>query len=314
MVNPAVRNNRESLGPFIGMDLKQLAERDIAQKVLARLLSRGELVLFLGAGVSSASSFPNWQRLVERCETELGLPSPANRSTTDLMDAMEEVLDKSGDAVSFRELVRRNLYPSDMLATKTYPDSVLQQELLIALGALVMPSARGSIRDVITLNFDDLLEWYLHLHGFTTQSVPEFPVYLRSDQDVLVYHPHGFLPLAGDATEWLVFTHQEFISRIAKTDGRPWRELMVNMFMTKRVLAVGTSMNDLDMSVYAEAAHDGKSDRVPAGFVVDVGFQDTQRRKLLNARMVPIELDDYADIPRFLLGICREAAKLRTSA
>jgi hypothetical protein len=310
MVNANARNNRESLGPYRGMDLKQLAEPRMAQKLLARLLRRGELVLFLGAGVSSASKLPTWEKLVERCEVEVGLPSPKSRSTAELMDAMEQVNDKVDDAAKFRELVRRNLYPDVMLSAGTYPDSILQQELLIALGALVMPSRRGAVRDVITLNFDDLLEWYLRLHGFTTQSVPDFPVYLRSDIDVVVYHPHGFLPLDGDPTDWLVLTHQEFIKRIAKTDGQPWRELMVNTFLTKRVLAIGTSMNDLDMGIYVEEAHGGSNDRTPAGFVVTLKLPDAKRKQLLKSGMVPIELGDYGEIPGFLLGICREAARL----
>lgn len=313
MVNARAKNNKESLGRHYGTQLEHYAnDIETSQKLLGRLVSRGELVLFLGAGVSTASKLPNWERLVKRCEKAAGITPPAGKRTTEeFMEAMDAVAEEVGDADKFRELVRTNLYPKSFIAKGSYPDSILRQKLLIALGALVMPSGRGSINEVITLNFDDLLEWYLKLHGFTSQSVPNFPVYLRSDVDVTIYHPHGYLPLTGASTDWLVLSRQEFIDRIAQIDGRPWSELLVNTFMTKRLLAIGTSMSDLDMSVYVAKAQGGSKDGFPAGFVVAVGMKESKRKRLLNAGIVPIVLDSYDDIPTYLLGVCRHAAAQR---
>jgi hypothetical protein len=182
--------------------------------------------------------------------------------------------------------------------------------MLIAIGALVMASARGSIGDVFTLNFDDLLEWYLELHGFKTQVVSEFPAYLRGDVDVTLFHPHGFLPLlssAHPASEWLVLSHQELVQRLAAGADSPWPTLLGSRFLTKRFLAVGTSMNDLDIDVHLARAR-AAIDKGPLGFVVDVGISKDRQEELMEVGLVPVVLDAYDEIPDYLLRICRKAA------
>src|ERR1035437_7294833 len=53
--------------------------------------------------------------------------------------------------------------------------SILRNDLLIALGALLMGSKRGSVTEVLNVNCDDVLNWYLALHGFDTQVVTRLP-------------------------------------------------------------------------------------------------------------------------------------------
>lgn len=71
---------------------------------------------------------------------------------------------------------------------------ISQNRLLSAIGSLVMASRRGSAGKVITLNFDDILELYLEFHGFTTAAIHDGRHWAPQD-DVVVYHPHGYLPL-----------------------------------------------------------------------------------------------------------------------
>jgi hypothetical protein len=190
------------------------------------------------------------------------------------MDAMGRVrreFTKGGrSADDFTSFVRSNLYPDDYQASGGYPDSLLTNLTLIAVGALVMPSSRGSIADVITLNFDDLLESYLEVHGFTSQPVPDLPALLRADVDVTVFHPHGFIPLEATRvpTRWTVLTRQEFVQRIATTSGHAWPRFLTNLFSTKQLLAIGTSMSDVDLHVHLEQANAERGDG-PAGFVVN---------------------------------------------
>lgn len=301
-----------------GLSVLELAEPNLAIQYLGTALHRGELALLLGAGVSHASGLPGWQALVEGCESETGVTaSPGGRSTQELMDAMGSLsrsyLATGRTVEEFRELIRRHLYPQTYLDEGTYPDDQMQNLMLIALGALLMPSSRGSIREVVTMNFDDLLEWYLALHGFTTQSVTNLPCVLRSETDSTIYHAHGFIPLTGvtGPTDWMVLTYREFVARIAGTSGLSWPRFLTNLLSTKRLLTVGTSMSDVDLHVHLEQANSERSDDDPAGFVVNDSFSSAEAAALRDMRLVPVALTSHAAVPHFLLDICRFAAKLR---
>jgi hypothetical protein len=303
---------------FRGQELEDLAEPAIATRYLARLLVRGELALLLGAGVSMSNDLPSWKGLVRNCERSVGIALPSDdedsdpRTAAQLLEAMEAVRVRVGSNDELLQLVQHSLYTPTQIGDGTYADGALQSMLLIAIGALVMPSARGSIRDVITLNFDDLLEWYLRLHGFSATSVTTFPTYLRSDYDVTVFHPHGFLPLVDnrEATNWLVLRHSEFVARLARTSGEAWPNYLTSLFMTKRLLAIGSSMSDIDIEVHMAAAHkEHPGGGVPTGFVVGAKIDEAKQNQLLQAGLVPISLGHRDEVPAFILGICRQAAE-----
>jgi hypothetical protein len=48
--------------------------------------------------------------------------------------------------------------------------------------------------------------------------------------------------------------------------------------------------------------------RGPLGFVLGVDMQDDQQDSLLEYGMVPVNFDQYGDIPPYLLRICQQAA------
>jgi len=230
------------------------------------------------------------------------------------MEAIDEVrrtLEAESRESELPDLVRSSLYPSDYLAANGYPNDILGNRMLLAIGALVMTSSRGSVSQVMTFNFDDLLEWYLHLHGFTTQIVTDFPALIRGDADVTIYHPHGFMPLLSEVyerTSWLVLSHRELVDRISDESSK-WSPLIEMMFLSKRFLAVGTSMNDLDVEMLLARARRQLPDE-PLGFLVAPQSADGAReRRLMEAGVVPISVESIDAIPDFLLSVCRRAAK-----
>jgi len=309
-----------SLNEFHGLELEDLTDEAVATRYIAKLLIRGELALLLGAGVSMSNHLPSWKGLVRSCERAVGAVPPGAteavdpRTAPDFLEAMEDVRDKLGSNEAFLSTVEKALYTDDdQRLRKDYDDTVLQSMLLIAIGALVMPSTRGSITTVITLNFDDLLEWYLRVHGFSVMTVTELPAYLRADYDVTVFHPHGFLPLVDsrEATDWLVLRHSEFVARLAKTSGEAWPNYLTSLFMTKRLLAIGSSMSDIDIEVQLAAAHKERPDEgLPHGFVIGDQIAEPKQRQLLKAGLVPVSLHNREAIPGFILKICRQAADL----
>jgi len=289
-------------------------ERKRALRLLSGHLRRGELVLLLGAGVSDGLDLPNWRTLVERCEVAVGI----DISDRDPMHRIDDVQGKfqrvhgsgNGDFLGF---VREHLYPEQYRSERSYPRSILQKEMLIALGALVMSSVRGSVTDVLTLNFDDVLDWYLRLHGFRTQVVTDLPRMLRGDVDVHIHHIHGFLPLtaAWEPSDWLLLSYDQLIERLSQEAGAAWPTLIGSLFQSKVILAVGTSMSDIDVHTMLRRAQRKEAKDVGRGFVIDRQMSEEDRSKCLRFGLTPVSVETYEEIPRFLLGICQEAAHVR---
>ncbi|MGH9277372.1 MAG: SIR2 family protein [Acidimicrobiales bacterium] len=298
------------------MTLEDLQEEWLAAQFLGSLLRDGELFLLLGAGVSAGIGLPSWSELVEQCEAAVGIAyTGPSRSADDLMRAIDSVareLKKAGrDATDLQVVVREALYNNNLRTAEGYGNEIIANPLLIALGALVMSSARGSVADVFTLNFDDLLEWYLHLHGFRTQVVSNFPVPLRGDRDVTVFHLHGFVPLVESAyqhSDWLVLSHSQLVARLASGYDQPWPTLLSSRLMSKRFLAVGTSMRDMDIDVLLTRARQMVGANSKLGVVVMADISDDRKSALLDLGVVPVDLGDFKKIPEFLLEVCRNAA------
>lgn len=316
-----------SLRDFQTLTLDDLSNPSLATAFLGTLLSRGELFLLLGAGVSRPAGLPNWPMLVASCEAAVGRPAFEPkfeghvRSSQELMKAMDAVYDvlQASEASTARrryiDLVRGELYPEALRAEGRYGPSAIKDDLLIALGAMVMASARGSVADVFTLNFDDLLEWYLDLHGFSAQVVSIFPVPLRGDRDVTVFHMHGFVPLLErryQPSEQMVFTYSELIARISGSSGVAWPTLLSSRLLSRRFVAVGTSMQDVDFDVLLDGARKELGEDIPLGVAISVGMAEADRRHLKRFGVVPVSLTSYEQIPEFLLGVCQFAAAERS--
>jgi hypothetical protein len=282
-----------------------------AASSLANYLRRGQVTLLLGAGVSKGLGLPDWKSLVERCEAALGVdPGATDESSATLMRRIDDCKDVATEkGASFLDIVHNELY-RDLGAEGTYPDSVLTRRMLIALGALTMSSSRGSVSDVLTLNFDDALEWYLELHGFRTQVVVSVPEMARADVDVRVHHIHGFLPLDESVTRstGILFSYQELLERLRESGTEPWSVLLASQLQSRVLLVVGSSMRDIDLEVHLSRTKALLEGSRPVGYVITAQIDRGQIRQLERLGMVPVSLPDHDAVADFLLGVCRAAA------
>jgi|GEM_PF-2033441 len=293
--------------------------RSAMQAELAALLVRGDLVLLLGAGVSSKVGLPDWEGLANRVAARCGVGGDTSaHSAQDLLSLSQiHCRDESPEPgnSSFLAHVRDALY-QDVRNADGYSDSLVVNRLLIAIGAMVMSSMRGSTTDVFTLNLDDVLDWYLHLHGFRTQVVTEMPTILHADVDARIHHLHGFLPLQDTyvASRWAVLTGDEYVRRLAESSSVGWPNLFLASLQTKRVLVVGTSFSDPDIQVLFQKTV-GDSGR-HCGYAMIVPSNDEEVNRLTSDRLdraglKRIEMLSYDDYPDFLLDVCRRAATAR---
>lgn len=297
------------------MSLDYLRDVGTARQFLAGALSQGTISLVLGAGASYGMGLPSWGKLVTEVEGLSGVAvGPEEASSEELMRRMDVARRHLGDPATFLETVHSALYGSSgHLGLGTYPDELLENRMLIALGALVMSSIRGSVTDVYTLNFDDVLDWYLHLHGFRTQVVSELPALLNGDVDVRIHHFHGFLPLNEqyERSDWLVLSRQQLVDRLAEPTSSPWSATMGAQFLSKTILFVGTSMSDMDIDVILRRTATLVMGERPLGFALGTEISDDRQAELLETSVVPVSFSRHADIPQFLLEVCQLAAQMR---
>lgn len=275
---------------------------------LGRELVSGRLGLFLGAGVSEFYGLPDWDTLLARLCAKNG-----------------EVFDPKDDAIAKAGYLQAQYYKRDRdrfkadLSDALYEGKVLdfaairQNPTLAAIGALVMSSRRGSAAKVFTLNYDDLLENYLEYHGFTTAIVWS-DRHWAHNEDVTIYHPHGFLPLADrPRSEDVVLGSQDY-HRIMQSD--LWKPLLRTALRTHTFLYIGLSGKDMHLQHLLEGLGDQHAIAVEriayhtVRFAI-TGAKDEVGPVLEASGVYTHELPGYDALPDFLFRICQAARTLR---
>jgi hypothetical protein len=296
-------------------------EDPFRRKILAEALHKGQLTLFLGAGVSRPLKLPLWHQLVAACAKKVGLhalaarinsgtPSEELRKAFDKIHARHHQPEEVSDML---ETVSEGLYHAIANNEGAYPTKAVLNPLLVGLGALTMNSSRGSVSEIVTLNFDDLLEWFLDLHGFSTQVVTEYPTLLRTDIDVRIFHPHGFVPLRKSvyqSSDFFVLSQKQYLDRMAD-DASPWSLLLYNMFISKVILFVGTKVDDPDIQLLLKRAEKTLGGKRPFGYLLTrrAGLTEGRIREIRDCNLEPLPVHSYRTSAHLdLLRICQDAA------
>ena len=294
--------------------ISSLADDDrLITMMLSEHLYEGKLALALGAGVSKFLGFPLWWELVHGICVEHNGESSINEDTTtaELNDTVDKIEREINDSIKFNELVKKTLYENvDYLDDVT----VIRKELLISLGALMMGSRRGSVNNVITYNYDDVIEWYLGLHGFDVKVIYN-PRMMTTNSDVTIYHPNGFLPLQDNksCSEKLIFSETSFIyrEREISVDDKLWGNILDRLFIEKTFIFIGLSGRD--PTIYPrllEIFEDQLDRKRPLGYwfyIRENGMERQEIKKNLKYGIVPIVVKNEDDIPRYLLNVCQDA-------
>lgn len=285
------------------------SDTTLACEAIGIALREGSLFLVLGAGTSLGMGLPNWWELVRDCGSAAGVvfedPIDAETDVGILTRAMSRVERTVGDNNRYKDIVRNGLYG------KCRADrELLHHDLLGVLGAMTMQSRRGAASEVLTFNFDDVLERYLGLHGFWTQPIVRLPT-LRRDVDVTIYHPHGFLASpdgGGEDSDEIILSEYSFDNRLGdRLNG--WQELLRDALHRKIALFIGLSYDQPTLkptltfndTILAE-------NRGPTGYWLrGPGDAVAEDNELVERNLVPVRLDDYADFPEFLLKVCQHA-------
>ncbi len=298
------------------VEFDYLREKRRAVDYLSDSLGRGTLVLVLGAGASVGVGLPDWVTLVGNMAQRAGIAADALTGHNVPAEELQLLADKilrefcKNDERQFAGLVRTCLYDGVELSNR-----LLRSDLLTAVGALMMGSRRGSVRRVLTFNFDSIIEWYMFLHGFVPRVVLQ-PPELEGAEDVRIYHPHGFLPhpeLKMKASDFVVLGLRATNLRLGK-GGDPWFELLRHLLRTGVGLFVGMSprsFRDRALApLLAAVGEELKAER-PTAFWVLLASERSEASadEFLADNVVPLSCcGNKEDVPPFLLEICQKAA------
>ena len=306
------------------MAFDHLTYRARAIDYLGESLNSGSLVLFLGAGTSAGAGLPNWRRLIETMRTAKKLSNAGIASSADsLQRAADEIRRKfyDGDDRGFAEFVRSCLYRRVKL-----DQELVRDPLLIALGALMAGSRRGSVRRIVTFNFDCILEWYISLYGLVPSVILQPPAD-EGAEDVRIYHPHGFLPhpqLKIKGSDFVILDQRSVNLRLGKP-ADDWLALLRHVLLSGVGLFVGLSedsFRDRALAPLLTAVGESVKKKRPTGFWILQNGKAKERRRekavdqeFLGCNVVPLRVSGLEEIPKLLMEICRKSSKaIRVSA
>lgn len=209
-VYAAAQYARRALASPLDVDFEQAA------RALGERAGRGDLALFLGAGVSIPAGLKSWNDLISKLAehaTGVDVHDLVNLSATDQAEFIERV-----DPEGFQRRVAELIRPAERPA--------LLHGLLAGL----------DIGQVVTTNYDLLYEKAMRAAGRTVHSVMPWASALGTRRWVLKWH--------GDAEheDSIVLTRRHMVRYDA--GNRPSAAMLQSLFLTKHLLVIGASLTD----------------------------------------------------------------------
>jgi hypothetical protein len=178
-------------------------------------------------------------RILERGDDAAFVDSLKGKSERDIGRLIDDVDDGTAKYVS---KIYEALYGD-------VPDGLLEQlqksPLLLAVAALLTGTYRGRIHYVFTYNYDNLLEQYLDMLGYTVR-VRTGPTDFSSKSDVEINHVHGFLPQSwtpDSKVPELILSERSYRGRRSEID-EGWSSYVEHSFYSKAGLFLGLSGDD----------------------------------------------------------------------
>lgn len=272
----------------------------------------GRIGLFLGAGISRDYGLPDWKMLLSDLCVKHGEPPPAKGDNLVTLGGYIRAKYYNNKTPAFLKDVKDILFGP----AKVDFARLRQIDTLAAIGAMAMSSKRGSAGKIFTLNYDDLLENYLEFHGFTTTSVVDGNHWASND-DVVIYHPHGLVPLAAarPGSDDIILGTKDYFEIMQKPK---WRPIIDTALRAHTFLYLGLSGEDMHLqSLVADLKdrHAITGQRILYhGVRFDVAGGDDKLATVFEDMGVHTHvLKDWNKLPDFLFRICQAARILRQS-
>ena len=287
---------------------------------LADCLHDGKITLFLGAGVSFAFGLPGWKDLVNRILNKAKLNKlPDDCNTDQIYQGIEDAVCIIGEQ-AVRNEVKIALYQTVNLDEL----NIFQNKLLLTMLSLLLGKRRGNIRQVVTYNYDSMLEWFLVKFGLDVKCIYILPE-IEGNEDVRIYHPHGFRPHP-TMSEWadsdeILFRKKDAYSRIESTN--LWKYKSKDLLNSSIALFIGLSPNSLKDFAIAPLINECskiRDENIPIGFwfMSKKEMSNNIKCDFKEMAIIPILVDSFDEIilvdsfdeiNDFLFEICKMSLK-----
>lgn len=275
---------------------------------LQQLHHDSRLCLFVGAGVSKSCRLPDWDTLSNsvvleafRDEVPLDLLQTANRNAAlkkpplGAMRAARRVLKER-----FTPVVKECLYSTTPELSETVKAIVLLRK----------------VRNICCFNYDDLLEEAYEQNGITCRPVIEGDELPSPSDDVLIFHPHGFLPRSAptlmDSDERIIISEDDYHELYSAHFCWP-NMIQVRLLMSFSILFIGCSLVDpnirrlLDIckrvqggNKYYALLRRPTYEYGPEWYRCLMSSQQFEEDDLLDRGITPIWYKDHPDVPGLL--------------
>lgn len=302
-------NEESSVILSTSQDISTFTSEEALKQHCANHLAMGRLALVLGAGVSMACDLPDWNTLTNEVFRINGHTRPESLNDEEAAEYLLTECCESNE-MEFASTVRQALYQGYSLSA----DDLRKKDLLMAIGALAMSSRRGNTANVITFNFDDLLETYLRYLGFSMQSVNKVPAW-DNRADVLVLHPHGLLPsdMTTEVDHGIVLAQAQYDTIIGK-DSNIWRQILMNIMRSNLCLFIGLSGKDNNLKQIMTDVHETHVCNTEEARWWGIRFSDNPDDPLKpsweHRGVFQHSLNNYDELPSFLFEVCQLASQI----
>lgn len=290
------------------MDLARFEDEHSLKDFLSKQLMQGRLSLVLGAGASFGFGLPSWNELISRSYRISNINNSNNKNNEVAAEYLLNTVCNTNE-IAFASLIRKALYQDFKLSF----DVIRKNELLSSVGAITMASRRGNISQVISFNFDDLLEVYLNYFGFDCESIETVPSW-SSRADINVYHPHGLLSCKANSEikRGIVFAQIHY-DKIVGDSKNIWRQTLLNILRSNTCLFIGLSGNDNNLTNLLAEVKDTHVSKTRGDIFWGIRFSHNEndpQKEIWEYRGVYQQtLNNYSQIPRWLFEICQLAAQ-----
>jgi hypothetical protein len=279
------------------------------------------LALFIGSGISLKLAkgddgllmgLPDWETLIKNLYSLKGEKPPVNTDFPKAAESFRLRFCKDDDDL-WIATVSEALYRDATLDFET----IRKNDTLGAIGALIMASLRGSVSEIVSFNYDDVLERYLTYHGLKV--IPTFEERFWANRgDAIIYHPHGFLPSPGSPfatrSTFVVLDRKSYSARTGHSDER-MNQKMETVMQSHTCLFIGLSGDDerLD-NLMLRTQSEGKHARNPTetaywGVAFSTSHDPTDALRWEERGVYLHTLGSYQpDLPRLLFEVCQKAA------
>lgn len=281
-------------------DYGWLKDRRLVIGEIAKSVCENRVAIVLGSGISSSTPFcfPSWKELIKKIELSFGVPVNPSTDYPQRLDYIKEI---TVDQTAFNEAVWEALYPACLRIARCYPEDLLGHKLFLAITDLILT---GGISNILTLNYDDIYDWYLaDLRKIQINTITDI-AQLNTKKTINVIHLHGYLPLRQGipASNWIIASGQEYEDRRHIVRENKWGIYLSSEFWSKVVIFIGASVTgDQDIVDYVTSTSNLRQASIEdyAGFAIGC-WSKSDRDKLEDIGIVPVTVDDYQGIPQLI--------------